>query len=308
MDSAADAERFCCHVTNKHDGKLAEGTGVLIKFTSATGGDVKPEDLSRELLGLLKAGELETTWAILTCHSIIPGECVNVDSTVQFKGLSRPFKLHEITTGSVSCCGKQSVIGPGEHVLRTPHINQSCTIGLNFTLFFLAKKVVEKLVKDKSKPKLTPVAVSCDPQVHLSLLKDILNTRNHQQAQAAARDQCAKLALYCSVNCKKNIDVQKYAIAAVNPREELAAVTEVSSLQDKLSEYASFSKLKYTLKDNAQQADATDSQHIPLSGGAILHTKEDGSLQMVGFRMKKEKDDLIWCSLYAILQLLKGTV
>ena len=280
MDAAS---RCCCFLANKLGG--TKGSGILFKFTADAdtlrGQELTPDELLDLLPGVKKAGAIETTWAILTCHSIIPGGNHLAEGVLYFNG--NEHKLDEIISGSVSCCGEDCFIGPGEQVLRKPHGDKNaCGIRLDFTILFLKKEVLEQVVGQLQQP----VTIPCDrkPCDWSGQLTDILNLFNNQNQAAHVHGQ---LALYCAHETES---IQEHVITELCGMQK--PPHNAISLANEIDTYIGLTKLNY-------QA-ATKDCH--LSGGAIIHTKRDNSTELVGFHVGNGVGNTI----YGIIRLLQG--
>ena len=164
MDACSD---WCCRLTGTESlrKETIQGFGIIVQFA----GDLCA---SSRLPGLKKAGEIKSKYALLTCHSIIPGseesfKTISWSMRSKATGSAKSPKLNGFVSGAISCCGEKSLFGPGEYSLRE-HRNRECDLGLDFTLLFLDSKF-ESYVKSNP-PKCSPPIVTI-PQSESHLLK-----------------------------------------------------------------------------------------------------------------------------------------
>lgn len=281
------ARKCCCFLVNKQDG--TKGPGILFKFDRS--GDqvfLQPQELQRLLPGIRKAGKLETTCAILVCHRIVPGICAGEPPGVEnhlaggilyYKG--REYKLDEIVSGSVSCCGMDSVIGPGDTMLREPHLvtnptRNNCTIGLDFTLLFLLKKFIYHLTIELGLELVTIPCTSFSHQNVPSLLTIFFTNETGVSLQQHAIELCATASY----------------------EQPLFPGTPKQSLREQINNFKAVQRLHYK----------ANSDSILPPGGAIILSKEDGKSELIGYHVEKTHDDRCYVgnTLYGIVHLLQG--
>lgn len=300
--ASAVASKCCCFLENKQD--RTKGPGIIFDFGRSGVGDetVKLQELQSALPGIRKAGTLETTCAILVCHSIIPGICSGNPAGVQnhltggilfYKGCS--FELDKIVSGSVSCCGMDSIIGPGDNVLQTPHVTTNsgrnyCTLGLDFTLLFLKNEFVKNEIASSS--------------MLINVPYNIL------PLQDSAMHHCVQSNLVvcylCGSDDKNSQLIEQHAIKLCASSEPPPfPEAPKGSLREQINNYVARKRLYYQ-KLNVQ---LSDSDKFPLPpGGAIILIKEDSSPELIGFHVQKTNDNhsLVGNTIYGIIHLLRG--
>ena len=138
---------------------------------------------NKQFPGLAKVKNITTTYALVTCHSLIPGSAylkqwkfseASLGSTVAKR------TLNKFVSGVVSCCGKDSFLTPGA-TAGVEHGGGICNLGLNFTILFLNERFKQEYCAHYGfQPKPLSLSVSqckadidlicqCLPQIHCQL-------------------------------------------------------------------------------------------------------------------------------------------
>lgn len=305
MDAATElSARCCCFVENDRD--QINGSGIIFRFTAASGADLTPQELQKRLPGVNVdlAGRLETTWAILVCHRVVPGidggeplsSHLKIGPKLHFKQCHgdevHTLHLHEMVSGSVSCCGKHCIInmGTGDNVLRSPHgpyvtlpdgkpRRNYCTIDLDFTILFINEQFEEKI--NQLIPE--PVTIPCD--------RVLLN----EQLQLLKSSLCM-----CYVCDRTGLVKQQAIELCVSNEPLLFPEAPTGSLRDKINKFKAVQRLHYNYSD-------TKGSKTP-PGGPIFLNKEDGSAELLGFHVQNSEDSLVGTcnTIYGIVCLLQG--
>ena len=225
-----------------------------------------------------RVGELQTNYALVTCHSTFPG--LSPDSphlppdseisslngwTISCPAIENGDKqnLRSLVCGVISCCGPESlfsrVVG-GEtagKVLQEaraliPHPNdaQICEIGLNITILFINKRFEELLRTAHSthslphSPPVVPVQKYLDHNACITELDQIIHEANCEKKQQSETSSTQVLHVYYrneAAGCPRTTAVSRIEyehIPHVQPSTKHA-------LSHEMSMYEKFQKLTY---------------------------------------------------------------
>ena len=155
-EASADGHisKYCCFLENSNT--RAHGSGFVVEFEGLQSGELLALNWERRR----KHGELKTNYALITSHDTIPGlPFTELNGwTVSCQGIEggNEQTLSDLVCGVISCCGQESLFGPGHSDARIflPHPNLSCQIELNLTILYLNDTFDGKLKESSVFPPL----------------------------------------------------------------------------------------------------------------------------------------------------------
>ena len=179
------ASTWCCCLVRAEETDAAPQSayGTIVELSKFPLADVQQRN--QQLPGLSKVHNITTPYALITCHSVVPGstDLSRWKFSETFLGDSvAKMTLEEFVGGVVSCCGKNSFLTPGPTAV-CEHGGDECNLGLNFTVLFLNENFKQQYcTRYTSCVKPPSVAISqCEDDValicqHLPQVPSDINT------------------------------------------------------------------------------------------------------------------------------------
>ena len=253
------------------------------------------ERLHKLLPGLsLRVNNITTTYALITCHSVIPGS-VHLKQwkfSETFLGRELAQKtLDEFVSSVVSCCGPDSFVTPGPTAV-IEHAGKDCKLGLNFTMFFLNEKFKQHLVYCAHYgSQIRPPAVAFSQcEADINFIDQYLS-----RAQNGISDE-ARICLFMVINTTSNGVSLSAVESTIELQEQCPSTLQLYQEMDK------FERVK-----SVRCKSSNSSCHSPIGMGLPLvyvSGTENHSIQLIGVSTGNGRA-LILSSLF---QLLKGII
>ena len=265
------------------------GIGLVLKLISPTG----EEDWSHVLPGAWKAGRIESSYVLLTCHNVVHDFRATASEGSDWVlspvlDSQKVIPLSNYVCGIVSCCGDSSFIGPTETALRT-HSKISCDIGINFSLLFL-KLNFEYQVKE-----LSIQSVKIDLPLDMSKL--VIDVNNLETTHKQAHEGFAVV-----VRDEKGATV----LSPIKMSMSCPVLTSGShiNLENEVLQFDNFLKLRYEFLEEGSNS------LLPL-GSPIVFLKDVNSKPkeycFVGIHLGNPSgESCIGLTLHGLFQLLRG--
>ena len=192
---------YCCFLQSVNTG--VHGSGFIVELN----------DLQHTNLLALnwkkrgKTGELQTDYALVTSHDIIPGlSLFELESncwTVSCQGIKNGSEqiLSNLVCGVISCCGPESLLArhTAGAVFRPHPAKASCDIQLNITILFLNKSFEKLLQESTVSPPVIPVKEYLDQNAYTQLHQLIITTGRNSRVSYCDGVRSVKTASFSVV-------------------------------------------------------------------------------------------------------------
>ena len=311
----------CCYVLKQKgapdnaDQNAAEptafdGVGIVLKINGSSLG------MLEELLpGARKAGKFQSNLVMLTCHSVLQSieesslEYWRITSLSSGVGLKEVewHTLNTFVSGAVSCCGKHSLIGPGEHSLHQ-HNDIKCDLNLNFTLLFLKAEFKSLFI---SKP-CVEISLPINRRIFFEVVNIFVITPSLVSPKKA-QQEASKQLQYAGEKANNNTIPGTFSLFCRNrlghfqlvpihvSSPKALDVSTTGSLEDEVSLMKKFLSIEYTVR----KEDATDC--LP-PGSPIVYGTECNNLRVIGMHPGEPRSDGVYhgVTIHGVFQLLQG--
>ena len=284
---------WCCSLVSGE----AEIAGTLVDITELQL-PISREQLHRQLSGLsLRVNDITTTYALITCHSVLPGSASLNQWKFSEKFLGRQATektLDEYVSGMISCCGPDSFVIPSDTV-ATEHYGNDCSLGLNFTVLFLNEDFKQHYCAHYGTDVKPPtVALSqCEDDIHL-IYQHLPQAQDSNIAPGVEVVSLQPSFIVITASCN---EIPLNAIEVISERGREQCLPDLQLCQE-ITRFDRMKSVRCVVGESA-------SSHPPIGKGMPLVYRNDNdnnSLKLIGMVTEHGKALILSC----LLQLLKG--
>ena len=314
--------KYCCFLHNRCT--ETRGSGFIIKFEGLQ--DAKLLALDWEKRGKLqenqgekekleKIGRLQTDYALITSHDTIPGLSPFdlQDWKVSCQGIKNGNEqaLGNLVCGAISCCGPESLFGPGYVRAKIFCAHGECPVQLNITILFLSSKFSDKLPQGSNGCVVLPPVVSVheylDQDAHIQEYEHIISSRDEKSECTEGKCSTTPFRVYYHDEAKnvKNMTTELSLVQQQGTSQDTTSVTvdqkNAPNYEQLLTEIIEFERLQ-KLKSNCTMENC--------HGFPVVYVNQDTEPSVIGVHVGKsdQKGQNTVITLRGILKLLQGLV
>ena len=160
---------FICSIYNRISLQQV-GCGIIVRLKidkndTTAGNIISMRKFIKLIPALSKCGAIDSTWILLTSHSVTdgsPDSLSNLKMSLHCRRHSGGYTMGDNVKSAISCCGPKSLIGPGNisdprGALRSHMLSEACaregphdgicSIELGFTICFLNSNFVRTILE-----------------------------------------------------------------------------------------------------------------------------------------------------------------
>lgn len=227
--------KYCCFLQKLKTGD--HGSGFVVEFEGLQSGELLALNWERRD----KHGELQTNYALITSHDTIPGLPLSQLNgwTVSCQGIEggNEQTLSDLVCGVISCCGHESLFGPGHSDARVflPHPNLSCQIELNITILYLNDTFDKKLKESSGCTVLPPVVSVKEHSLEHKQIISALSSSN-------GREECSSVHVY---HCSGPSGSLKLTAVSLLEQQDTSEDKNPTVISQEITNFDKFQKLHY---------------------------------------------------------------
>ena len=301
---------YCCFLQSVNTGD--HGSGFIVEFEGLQSAKLLALDWKERE----KTGELQTDYALITSHDTILGSSVTRSAltrdswTVSCQGIQNGDEkpLSELVCGVISCCGPESVFGPGHPKSKTliAHyiLNAGCQVQLNITILFL-NKLFEKLLpesgaKDAVFPPVISVPKCLNQDAYTQEYKQIISSGSGKQHYSARFN-----VYYCdgvrrSPQTTAVSLVEQQVTSQDTTSEQHGTSAQKGVINQEIDIFEKFQKLYYR---------SSSTLNGKFYGSPVVcHSPASNECSIIGVHIGEtdQKGEYVAVTLHGILQILQG--
>ena len=304
--------KYCCFLQNPAaECTVACGCGFIVKLE----GLLRANLLALNWKKRGKTGELQTDYALITSHDMVPGLSLAKLKTerwmISCQGIQdgEEQTLSDLICGVISCCGPESLFAghsDDAKVFLAHGGHVSCDIQLNITILFLNHEFEKKLLRGVQESNDFPLSLTVSVE---ECLDQKAYTRKYEQIITGGMGGSIPFQLYCcdeirNVNSKPILVVEQQGTSEQSTTGVSIEQPNTSEHEQALSqEISDFEKLKKVKLNSLVETEYHGSPVVYINPD----TKESSVIGMhVGDTDQKGRDVVItW---HGILKMLQGLV